>query len=114
MNDTRPEMAERYRQMLLARSGEERFVPARVRPGLGVRCGSVVSEQAREHRVVVFFAWVQNSIELLPVMSPTPNFDSFQPPKPNGSSGTGTPTLMPIMPALACRPIRRASAPFRV
>ena len=25
MNDTRPEMAERYRQMLLARSGEERL-----------------------------------------------------------------------------------------
>jgi hypothetical protein len=34
-------------------------------------------------------------------MSPTPNFDSFQPPKPNGSRGTGTPTLTPTMPALA-------------
>ena len=34
-------------------------------------------------------------------MSPTPNFDSFQPPKENGSRGTGTPTLTPTIPALA-------------
>src|ERR1051326_1484248 len=53
------------------------------------------------HFVVIFFDFVQNSIEPRPVMSPTPNFDSFQPPKPNGSRGTGTPTFTPTMPALA-------------
>ena len=41
------------------------------------------------------------SIEPWPVMSPTPNFESFQPPNENGSRGTGTPTLTPTMPALA-------------
>ena len=29
---------------------------------------------------MIFFGWVQNSIELLPVMSQTPNRESFQPP----------------------------------
>src|SRR5437764_7553355 len=53
------------------------------------------------HFVVIFFDLVQNSIEPRPVMSPTPNFDSFQPPKPNGSRGTGTPTFTPTIPALA-------------
>src|SRR5688572_23099948 len=56
---------------------------------------------SRFHLVVIFFACVQNSIEPRPVMSPTPNFDSFQPPKENGSRGTGTPTLTPTIPALA-------------
>src|SRR5438552_9895887 len=53
------------------------------------------------HFVVIFFDFVQNSIEPRPVMSPTPNFDSFQPPKLNGSRGTGTPTFTPTIPALA-------------
>src|SRR5688572_14720733 len=53
------------------------------------------------HFVVIFFDLVQNSIEPRPVMSPTPNFDSFQPPKPKGSRGTGTPTFTPTIPALA-------------
>jgi len=38
----------------------------------------------------------------LPVISPTPNRDSFHPPNENGSRGTGTPTLTPTIPALAC------------
>ncbi len=33
------------------------------------------------HFVVIFFDFVQNSIEPRPVMSPTPNLESFQPPK---------------------------------
>src|SRR5689334_9572856 len=53
------------------------------------------------HFVVIFFDFVQKSIEPGPVMSPTPNFDSFQPPKPKGSRGTGTPTFTPTIPALA-------------
>src|SRR4051812_14498462 len=53
------------------------------------------------HFVVIFFDFVQNSIDPRPVMSPTPNFESFQPPKPNGSRGTGTPTFTPTIPALA-------------
>src|SRR4051812_27355897 len=53
------------------------------------------------HFVVIFFDFVQNSIEPRPVMSPTPNFESFQPPKLNGSRGTGTPTFTPTIPALA-------------
>jgi len=56
---------------------------------------------SRFHFVVIFFDRVQNSIDPRPVMSPTPNFDSFQPPKLNGSRGTGTPTFTPTMPALA-------------
>src|SRR3954451_10952321 len=54
------------------------------------------------HLVVVFLSFVQNSIELLPVMSLDPKRDSFQPPNENGSRGTGTPMLTPIIPALAC------------
>jgi hypothetical protein len=50
---------------------------------------------------VIFFDWVQKWMADLPVISPTPKRESFQPPKPNGSRGTGTPTLMPIIPALA-------------
>ena len=53
------------------------------------------------HFVVIFFACVQNSMEPRPVMSPTPNFESFQPPNENGSRGTGTPTFTPTIPALA-------------
>ena len=53
------------------------------------------------HFVVVFFICVQNSIELFPVISHTPNFDSFHPPNENGSRGTGTPMFTPIIPALA-------------
>src|SRR5215210_6631217 len=66
------------------------------------------------HFVVIFFACVQNSIEPLPVMSPTPNFESFHPPNENGSRGTGTPTLTPTMPALARSVTYRASPPFSV
>src|SRR5712692_10179393 len=66
------------------------------------------------HLVVIFLDLVQNSIEPRPVMSPTPNFDSFQPPKPNGSRGTGTPTLTPTMPALACSITYRATPPLSV
>src|SRR3954471_14131964 len=54
------------------------------------------------HFVVIFFDCVQNSIEPRPVMSPTPNLESFQPPNEKGSRGTGTPTLTPTIPALAC------------
>ena len=43
------------------------------------------------HFTVVFFNFVQNSIELLPVISHTPNLLSFHPPNENGSRGTGTP-----------------------
>src|SRR5258705_13833012 len=53
------------------------------------------------HFTVLFLSFVQNSIELLPVISPTPNLLSFHPPKEKGSRGTGTPTFTPIIPALA-------------
>src|SRR5689334_23889970 len=53
------------------------------------------------HFVVIFFACVQSSIEPRPVMSPTPNLESFQPPNENGSRGTGTPTFTPTIPAFA-------------
>src|SRR6202165_2721912 len=53
------------------------------------------------HFVVIFFACVQNSIEPRPVMSPTPNLESFHPPNEKGSRGTGTPTFTPTIPALA-------------
>src|SRR5467141_1775003 len=66
------------------------------------------------HLVVIFFDFVQNSSEPRPVMSPTPNFDSFQPPKPNGSRGTGTPTLTPTIPALAFSMTYRATPPLSV
>src|SRR5215204_887824 len=66
------------------------------------------------HFVVVFLACVQNSSDPRPVISPTPNLDSFQPPKENGSRGTGTPTLMPTMPALARSVTYRAQAPLSV
>ena len=52
------------------------------------------------HFTVDFFNFVQNSIELFPVISPTPNLLSFHPPKLKGSLGTGTPTFTPIIPAL--------------
>src|SRR5438128_9251699 len=66
------------------------------------------------HFVVIFFACVQNSIDPRPVMSPTPNFDSFHPPNENGSRGTGTPTFTPTMPALACSITYRATPPLSV
>src|SRR3954468_541304 len=50
------------------------------------------------HFVVIFFDCVQNSMDPRPVMSPTPNRDSFQPPNENGSRGTGTPTFTPTIP----------------
>src|ERR1700750_913148 len=53
------------------------------------------------HFVVIFFDCVQNSIDPRPVMSPTPNLDSFQPPNENGSRGTGTPTFTPTIPRAA-------------
>src|SRR3954470_3403363 len=56
---------------------------------------------SRFHFVVIFFDCVQNSIDPRPVMSPTPNLDSFHPPNENGSRGTGTPTFTPTIPALA-------------
>src|SRR5687768_3920282 len=39
------------------------------------------------HLMVDFFSLVQKPIELLPVISPTPNLLSFQPPKEKGSRG---------------------------
>src|SRR5688500_12542918 len=69
---------------------------------------------SRFHFVVIFFACVQNSIEPRPVMSPTPNLESFQPPNENGSRGTGTPTLTPTIPALACSITYRAVPPLSV
>ncbi len=50
------------------------------------------------HFTVLFFNRVQNSIELFPVISPTPNLLSFHPPNENGSRGTGTPTFTPDHP----------------
>src|SRR6266576_5771973 len=66
------------------------------------------------HFVVIFFDCVQNSIEPRPVMSPTPNLESFQPPNENGSRGTGTPTFTPTIPALACSITYRAVPPLSV
>src|SRR5436305_12693144 len=66
------------------------------------------------HFVVIFFDCVQNSIEPRPVMSPTPNLDSFHPPNENGPRGTGTPTFTPTIPALACSITYRATAPLSV
>src|SRR5204862_3018852 len=66
------------------------------------------------HFVVIFFDFVQNSREPRPVMSPTPNFDSFQPPKLKGSRGTGTPTFTPTMPALAFSMTWCATPPLSV
>src|SRR6476660_3028789 len=66
------------------------------------------------HLTVVFLSLVQNSMELLPVISPTPNLLSFHPPKENGSLGTGTPTFTPIIPALAFSIIYLAIPPFCV
>src|SRR3954451_9541338 len=66
------------------------------------------------HLVVIFLDCVQNSIEPRPVMSPTPNFESFHPPTENGSRGTGTPTLAPTIPALACSITYRATPPLSV
>ena len=47
-------------------------------------------------------------------MSFAPNRDSFQPPKLNGSRGTGTPIFTPIIPAEACSITYRASPPLCV
>src|SRR5438132_12181806 len=69
---------------------------------------------SRFHFVVIFFDCVQNSIDPRPVMSPTPNFDSFHPPNENGSRGTGTPTFTPTMPADACSITYRATPPDSV
>src|SRR5260221_14435901 len=66
------------------------------------------------HLVVIFFACVQNSIDPLPGMSPTPKRDSFQPPNENGSRGTGTPTFTPTIPALAFSMTYRATPPLSV
>src|SRR5215208_2937282 len=66
------------------------------------------------HFVVIFLDCVQNSIEPRPVMSPTPNRDSFHPPKLNGSLGTGTPTLTPTIPAEAFSMTCRATEPDSV
>ena len=66
------------------------------------------------HLVVIFLLRVHSSIEPCPVMSPTPNFDSFHPPNENGSRGTGTPTLIPTMPALARWVTYRARLPLSV
>src|SRR3954471_11044176 len=66
------------------------------------------------HLVVIFLACVQSSIEPRPVMSPTPNLESFQPPNENGSRGTGTPTFTPTMPALARSMTYRAVPPLSV
>src|SRR3954470_5227640 len=66
------------------------------------------------HLVVIFLDCVQNSIEPRPVMSPTPNFESFQPPNEKGSRGTGTPTFTPTIPALACSITYRAVPPLSV
>src|SRR6266496_6728496 len=66
------------------------------------------------HFVVLFFNFVQNSIELFPVISPTPNLLSFHPPNEKGSLGTGTPTFTPIIPALAFSITYLAKPPFCV
>src|ERR1700741_3875426 len=66
------------------------------------------------HFVVIFLDCVQNSIDPRPVMSPTPNLESFQPPNENGSRGTGTPTFTPTMPALARSITSRAVPPLSV
>ena len=88
-------------------------LPASVLPASGSQLIQFVPA-SRFHFVVIFFACVQNSIEPRPVMSPTPNFESFQPPNENGSRGTGTPTFTPTMPACACSITWRAMPPLSV
>src|ERR1700681_2360468 len=66
------------------------------------------------HLMVDFFNFVQNSIELFPVISPTPNLLSFHPPNEKGSLGTGTPIFTPIIPALALSITCLAMPPFCV
>src|ERR1700694_3061825 len=69
---------------------------------------------SRFHFVVIFLACVQNSMDPRPVISPTPNLESFQPPNENGSRGTGTPTFTPTIPALARSITWRATPPLSV
>src|SRR5450759_3160609 len=66
------------------------------------------------HFVVIFFDCDQNSIEPRPVMSPTPNLESFQPPNANRSRATGPPTLTPTTPPLAASITYRAVPPLSV
>ena len=47
-------------------------------------------------------------------MSPWPKREPLVPPNENGSRGTGTPTLMPIMPLVAWSLTMRATAPLCV
>ena len=47
-------------------------------------------------------------------MFPCPKHESFQPPKPNGSRGTGTPMFTPHMPASTRSITRRATSPLEV
>src|SRR5439155_5574000 len=69
---------------------------------------------SRFHLMVVFRVLLQSSRQPRPVMSPVPNLDSFQPPKENGSRGTGTPTFTPTIPACALETTCRAIPPLSV
>jgi hypothetical protein len=60
-----------------------------------IQVASLLSDQ----REVSLRGRLQKRKPSQPVMSPWPNLESFQPPKPKGSRGTGTPTLTPHMPA---------------
>ena len=59
-------------------------------------------------------ACVQSSTPPAPVMSPWPKRESLVPPNENGSRGTGTPTLTPIMPLARALADVRATAPLCV
>src|SRR6185503_4194924 len=66
------------------------------------------------HFVVTFLSFVHSSTPPAPVMSPWPKREPLLPPNENGSRGTGTPTLIPIMPLSARSAICAAIAPFCV
>ena len=51
-------------------------------------------------------------MELFPVISELPNFDSFHPPNEKGSLGTGTPIFTPIIPARNRGANHSATAPL--
>ena len=51
-----------------------------------------------EKEINAFCPLPKNKQTVLPVMSKSPNLDCFVPPKANGSLGTGTPMLTPIIP----------------
>src|SRR5829696_6996249 len=91
---TPPHPASNARRMLLSdsvggadesRNGLSNLMPVNVTLRFGIPASCYRAERqdiqftpaSLFHLVVIFFDCVQNSIEPRPVMSPTPNFDSF-------------------------------------